>query len=284
RHGVAVLQKGHILSRLALATGGVAVVAFVCCPAKAGCPPPCPPAPQETPDRGRGPRPLDWRAWRDCWAAVGRPGPRGGPLSCFRPLFVVREEAGPGRAALGPRLLPIGPRRHVPAISWGQPGLRGLGGCGCSHPAPGSPAVPTASCILPLLVGRAVFRASAIKMGRIFLDHIGGTRLFSCANCDTILTNRSELISTRFTGATGRAFLFNKVVNLQYSEVQDRVMLTGRHMVRDVSCKNCNSKLGWIYEFATEDSQRYKEGRVILERALVRESEGFEEHVPSDNS
>lgn len=131
---------------------------------------------------------------------------------------------------------------------------------------------------------RLVFRTSAIKMGRIFLDHIGGTRLFSCANCDTILTNRSELISTRFTGATGRAFLFNKVVNLQYSEVQDRVMLTGRHMVRDVSCKNCNSKLGWIYEFATEDSQRYKEGRVILERALVRESEGFEEHVPSDNS
>ncbi|XP_072554822.1 protein yippee-like 5 isoform X1 [Paramormyrops kingsleyae] len=127
-------------------------------------------------------------------------------------------------------------------------------------------------------------RAKQKAMGRIFLDHIGGTRLFSCANCDTILTNRSELISTRFTGATGRAFLFNKVVNLQYSEVQDRVMLTGRHMVRDVSCKNCNSKLGWIYEFATEDSQRYKEGRVILERALVRESEGFEEHVPSDNS
>ncbi|KAJ8271009.1 hypothetical protein GJAV_G00121740 [Gymnothorax javanicus] len=126
--------------------------------------------------------------------------------------------------------------------------------------------------------------ADDATMGRIFLDHIGGTRLFSCANCDTILTNRSELISTRFTGATGRAFLFNKVVNLQYSDVQDRVMLTGRHMVRDVSCKNCNSKLGWIYEFATEDSQRYKEGRVILERALVRESEGFEEHVPSDNS
>ncbi|XP_017157823.1 protein yippee-like 5 isoform X1 [Poecilia reticulata] len=121
------------------------------------------------------------------------------------------------------------------------------------------------------------------KMGRIFLDHIGGSRLFSCANCDTILTNRAELISTRFTGATGRAFLFNKVVNLQHSEVQDRVMLTGRHMVRDVSCKNCNSKLGWMYEFATEESQRYKEGRIILERALVRESEGFE-HVPSDTS
>lgn len=118
-------------------------------------------------------------------------------------------------------------------------------------------------------------------MGRIFLRHIGGTRLFSCSNCDTPLTNRAELISTRFTGATGRAFLFNRVVNLSYSEVQDRVMLTGRHMVRDVSCKNCEAKLGWVYEFATEDNQRYKEGRVILERALVTESEGFDEHNTS---
>lgn len=112
-------------------------------------------------------------------------------------------------------------------------------------------------------------------MGRIFLEHMGGGRLFSCVSCDANLTNRSELISTRFTGATGRAFLFNKVVNLSFSDIQDRVMLTGRHMVRDISCKNCDAKLGWIYEFATEESQRYKEGRVILERALVRETEGF---------
>ncbi|KAL1129763.1 hypothetical protein AAG570_012707 [Ranatra chinensis] len=124
-------------------------------------------------------------------------------------------------------------------------------------------------------------------MGRIFLEHIGGARLFSCASCDTNLTNRSELISTRFTGATGRAFLFNRVVNLKYrtqykslfcSEVQDRVMLTGRHMVRDVSCKNCEAKLGLIYEFATEENQRYNEGRVILERALITESDGIDEH------
>jgi len=74
------------------------------------------------------------------------------------------------------------------------------------------------------------------------------------------------------------------VVNLQHSDVQERVMLTGRHMVRDVSCKNCNSKVGWLYEFATEDSQRYKEGRVILERALVRESEGFERNMSDSNS
>jgi len=74
---------------------------------------------------------------------------------------------------------------------------------------------------------------------------------------------------------------------------QDRIMLTGRHMVRDVSCKSCDSKLGWIYEFATEETQRYKEGRVILERALVTEIESFDDAqsvspassvIPSDNN
>lgn len=54
----------------------------------------------------------------------------------------------------------------------------------------------------------------------------------------------------------GRALLFKRVVNLTYTHIQDRVMLTGRHMVRDVMCKNCKTKLGWMYEYATEDSQK----------------------------
>ena len=35
-----------------------------------------------------------------------------------------------------------------------------------------------------------------VGMGRIFIDHPGGTRVYSCTNCDTALTNRSELVST----------------------------------------------------------------------------------------
>lgn len=72
---------------------------------------------------------------------------------------------------------------------------------------------------------------------------------------------------------------FKKIYFIFFSDVQDRVMLTGRHIVRDVSCKNCDTKLGWIYEFAMEENQRYKEGRVILERALVTESEGLEHEI-----
>ena len=106
---------------------------------------------------------------------------------------------------------------------------------------------------------------------------MGGTHLFLCSNCHAFLTNKSQLMSTRFTGATGRAFLFSKAVNIIYGEVQDRMMITGRHLVRDVSCKRCSNKLGWMYEFAVEDSQMYKEGHIILERALIVESKGLDE-------
>lgn len=61
-----------------------------------------------------------------------------------------------------------------------------------------------------------------LKMGKIFLDHIGGTRLFSCASCDVNLTNRSELISTRFTGATGMLFFTYCVVSQELSHDFDR--------------------------------------------------------------
>lgn len=96
--------------------------------------------------------------------------------------------------------------------------------------------------------------------------------------CFGILRKYLPKNPSRFTGSTGRAYLFKKVVNLTFSNVQDRVMLTGRHMVRDVMCKQCKSKLGWMYEFALEESQKYKEGKVILEHALISESEGFNEN------
>lgn len=66
-------------------------------------------------------------------------------------------------------------------------------------------------------------------MGRIFLEHLGGQRIFSCAHCDAPLTNRNELVSTRFTGATGRAFLFSRVVNTKQSAVQERVKSNSKH-------------------------------------------------------
>lgn len=67
-----------------------------------------------------------------------------------------------------------------------------------------------------------------------------------------------------FLVVLGRAYLFKRVVNLNFSNIQERVMLTGRHMVRDVMCKNCNAKLGWMYEYATEEAQKY-----VLSRSAI---------------
>ena len=56
-------------------------------------------------------------------------------------------------------------------------------------------------------------------------------------------------------------------------------MLTGDHWVRDVHCKKCQLRLGWMYEFAAEDIERYKEAKTILEKALVIERKGIEDFV-----
>lgn len=119
-------------------------------------------------------------------------------------------------------------------------------------------------------------------MGRIFLQNLGGDRIFTCTQCGSYLTSRKHLMSNQFTGATGRAYLFRKCVNLAYSGIQDRMMLTGRHMVRDVACKKCSAKLGWMYEFATCPEQRYKEGKTILEKALITETTGFDDYPPGE--
>uniref|UniRef100_A0A0R3RYJ9 Protein yippee-like n=1 Tax=Elaeophora elaphi TaxID=1147741 RepID=A0A0R3RYJ9_9BILA len=116
-------------------------------------------------------------------------------------------------------------------------------------------------------------------MGRYFLEHLGGRRIFSCDSCKAFLTNEDELISKHFTGSTGPAFLFDRVVNIEYSEMQLRTMITGRHIVRDVICKRCKTKLGWMYEYAMNEPQKYKESKVILERALIEMSEGIDNPV-----
>ncbi|RUS14316.1 Ypel5 protein, partial [Endogone sp. FLAS-F59071] len=48
-------------------------------------------------------------------------------------------------------------------------------------------------------------------------------------------------------------------------------MRTGWHTVVDVHCCHCEAVVGWKYVKAFEDSEKYKEGKFILERALFEE-------------
>jgi len=46
-------------------------------------------------------------------------------------------------------------------------------------------------------------------------------------------------------------------------------MITGRHVVRDVSCRQCKEVVGWKYDRAYESTEKYKEGKYILEQELM---------------
>ncbi len=46
-------------------------------------------------------------------------------------------------------------------------------------------------------------------------------------------------------------------------------MITGLHTVADVYCNCCQSCLGWKYVEAFEESQKYKEGKCIIEKAKM---------------
>lgn len=108
-------------------------------------------------------------------------------------------------------------------------------------------------------------------MGRIYLDHMVGPQTIVCNQCQCPITNRSNFRSSAYIGSTGKANLYASATNLKYSDVQERSMLTGKHYVRDVFCKLCCEKIGWSYEFAVENGQRHKEGKIILERSFIKE-------------
>ena len=58
-------------------------------------------------------------------------------------------------------------------------------------------------------------------------------------------------------------------VNITLGPREDRLLITGLHTVCDIHCTTCNSVLGWKYEVAYEESQKYKEGKYIIEKAKV---------------
>lgn len=88
-------------------------------------------------------------------------------------------------------------------------------------------------------------------------------------NCKTHLADFDDIISRNFRGQHGKAFLFGTVVNIKQADAMERNMTTGRHIVRDIKCKQCDETVGWKYDKAYEASEKYKEGKFILESELL---------------
>jgi hypothetical protein len=108
-------------------------------------------------------------------------------------------------------------------------------------------------------------------MGLPFRLYLNASRLLICTGCGTHLATPEEVISKQFQGQHGNAYLMYKVVNVSTGAAQERRMTTGLHVVMDVFCIVCQKLLGWKYETAYEESQKYKEGKYILEKELINE-------------
>jgi hypothetical protein len=111
--------------------------------------------------------------------------------------------------------------------------------------------------------------------------------------CATDIAFASQIVSKGFTGRHGRAYLVSppgisegnkdrkstKLVNIKIGRPVNRELLTGAHVVADVSCIICSSVLGWRYLDAKEQTQKYKIGKYILESKRVVEAVSWEDGV-----
>lgn len=59
------------------------------------------------------------------------------------------------------------------------------------------------------------------------------------------------------------------LVNVTVGAPEKRSLVTGMHVVADITCATCGVKIGWKYVDAREQAQKYKVGKFILETERV---------------
>ncbi|KAM3499059.1 hypothetical protein MY10362_007658 [Beauveria mimosiformis] len=119
-----------------------------------------------------------------------------------------------------------------------------------------------------------------------------GPDTLRCTACSADLALAAQIISKGFTGRYGRALLVAPpppppatstaeeddydsdsgsppLLNIRIGRLENRQLVTGWHVVADISCSSCSRKLGWKYVDAKEKSQKYKVGKYILETERV---------------
>ncbi|GAQ39121.1 putative Yippee zinc-binding protein Moh1 [Aspergillus tubingensis] len=101
-------------------------------------------------------------------------------------------------------------------------------------------------------------------MGLAYNIYLTSNKIFGCKQCKTHLADYDDIISRNFRGQHGKAYLFGNVVNITSSEAVERSMTTGRHIVRDIHCRQCKETVGWKYDKAYEASALMRAGVSIF--------------------
>lgn len=76
--------------------------------------------------------------------------------------------------------------------------------------------------------------------------------------------------------------MFDHCVNVVVGPAEDRMLMTGLHSVNDIFCTRCKKLIGWTYSRAYEQSQKYKEGKFIIEKIhLYLEENDYDTPTPA---
>ncbi|KAK4992897.1 hypothetical protein LTR50_000803 [Elasticomyces elasticus] len=135
-----------------------------------------------------------------------------------------------------------------------------------------------------------------------------------CMRCSADLAYTTQIISKGFTGRHGRSYLVSpstasvsstynpsatypppsslkakndalpNLPNTFTHKPVPRTLVTGAHVVSDVSCAHCGAVLGWKYVDAEEEAQKYKIGKFILETKRVCSSTWWEGNEEDDGA
>ncbi|KAK2062707.1 yippee-domain-containing protein [Colletotrichum caudatum] len=160
----------------------------------------------------------------------------------------------------------------------------------------------------------ATAKSASPRTGRPSLARIQPDTL-RCSTCSCDIAFSSQIVSKGFTGRYGRAYLVaptpppsapvsggapppasrtgnnnnnnngpagpGNLANVRIGKCENRQLVTGWHVVADITCVLCSAKLGWKYVDAKELSQKYKVGKFILEVERVVPFRSWED-APAD--
>ncbi|XP_022744174.1 protein yippee-like [Durio zibethinus] len=110
-------------------------------------------------------------------------------------------------------------------------------------------------------------------MGRLFVITLEES-IYGCKHCHIHRALLDDIISKFFHCKHGKAYFFDKVVNITAGEEAYRMMMIKMHIVFDKICVGCGSIVGWKYESTHEKTKKYKKGKFILERCHITVSFG----------
>ncbi|CEQ42603.1 SPOSA6832_04437, partial [Sporobolomyces salmonicolor] len=113
-------------------------------------------------------------------------------------------------------------------------------------------------------------------------DHVPA---FRCLSCSLELALLDELVSRSFQGSSGPAYLLRSVLNADVGQQAAKQLISGRHIIAPsftslqrqamngpspaLTCNGCSVELGWKYFVSPDSSQKYKEGKYILEKSKI---------------